>query len=113
MAGLPAPYNPPAGCLLIAKRGSDAVGVVGLKPLAERIAEIKRLYVVPGARGTGLGLCLPGSLVERTTRCGSPRCRCHTDPSYLHGPYPSSIDNASSPKPRTLGGYSEDTPIRA
>ena len=27
-----------------------------------------------------LGLCLPGSLVERTTRCGSPRCRCHTRP---------------------------------
>src|ERR1700728_3761185 len=39
----------------------------------------------------GLGLCLPGSLVERTTRCGSPRCRCHTDPSHLHGPYPSWI----------------------
>jgi hypothetical protein len=39
----------------------------------------------------GLGLCLPGSLVERTTRCGSPRCRCHTDPSYRLGPYPSWI----------------------
>jgi hypothetical protein len=38
-----------------------------------------------------LGPCLPGSLVERTTRCGSPRCRCHTDPSHLHGPYPSWI----------------------
>jgi len=38
-----------------------------------------------------LGLCLPGSLVERTTRCGSARCRCHSDPSQLHGPYPSRI----------------------
>src|SRR5262245_50951202 len=38
-----------------------------------------------------LGLCLPGSLVERTTRCGSPRCRCHSDPSHRHGPYPSWI----------------------
>jgi hypothetical protein len=38
-----------------------------------------------------LGLCLPGSLVERTTRCGSPRCRCRTDPDHLHGPYPSWI----------------------
>jgi len=38
-----------------------------------------------------LGPCLPGSLVERTTRCGSPRCRCHTDPSHLHGPYPTWI----------------------
>jgi hypothetical protein len=38
-----------------------------------------------------LGLCLPGSLIERMTRCGSPRCRCHSDPSQLHGPYPSWI----------------------
>ena len=44
----------------------------------------------------GLGLCLPGSLVERTTRCGSARCRCHTDPSYLHGPYPTWIRKAGT-----------------
>jgi hypothetical protein len=36
-----------------------------------------------------LGPCLPGNFVERTTRCGSPRCRCHNDPHYRHGPYPS------------------------
>ncbi len=34
-----------------------------------------------------LGFCLPGSLVARTSRCGNPRCRCHTDPDRLHGPY--------------------------
>ena len=34
-----------------------------------------------------LGFCLPGSLVARTSRCGSPNCRCHTDPDRLHGPY--------------------------
>jgi hypothetical protein len=34
-----------------------------------------------------VGFCLPGSLVTRTTRCGSPTCRCHTDPDRLHGPY--------------------------
>ncbi len=34
-----------------------------------------------------LGFCLPGSLVVRTSRCGSPNCRCHTDPERLHGPY--------------------------
>jgi hypothetical protein len=39
----------------------------------------------------GLGLCLPGSLADRMTRCGSPRCRCHSDPRQLHGPYPSWI----------------------
>ena len=36
-----------------------------------------------------LGFCLPGSLVERTTRCGNPNCRCHADPAKRHGPYPS------------------------
>jgi hypothetical protein len=43
-----------------------------------------------------LGLCLPGSLVDRMTRCGSPRCRCHSDPSQLHGPYPSWIRKAGT-----------------
>jgi Family of unknown function (DUF6788) len=43
-----------------------------------------------------LGLFLPGSLGERTTRCGSPRCRCHSDPSQLHGPYPTWIRNVGA-----------------
>jgi len=34
-----------------------------------------------------LGLPLPGSLVERRTRCGNRGCRCHGDPPQLHGPY--------------------------
>jgi hypothetical protein len=34
-----------------------------------------------------LGLALPGTLIERHTRCGKPRCRCHADPPVLHGPY--------------------------
>jgi hypothetical protein len=34
-----------------------------------------------------LGLPLPGSLVERRTRCGNRGCRCHADPPQLHGPY--------------------------
>ena len=34
-----------------------------------------------------LGLPLPGSLVERRTRCGNTGCKCHGDPPQLHGPY--------------------------
>jgi hypothetical protein len=36
---------------------------------------------------SALGLPLPGSLVERRTRCGNTHCRCHADPPRLHGPY--------------------------
>ena len=35
----------------------------------------------------GLGLALPGTLIQRHVRCGWPRCRCHADPPDLHGPY--------------------------
>lgn len=38
-----------------------------------------------------LDFCPPGSLIQRTTRCGSRTCRCHTDPEHRHGPYPSWI----------------------
>jgi hypothetical protein len=36
-----------------------------------------------------LDFCLPGSFVERTTRCSTPTCRCQRDPAQRHGPYPS------------------------
>ena len=43
-----------------------------------------------------LGLCPPGTLVERSTRCGTPTCRCRTEPNQLHGPYPSWIRKAGT-----------------
>ena len=33
------------------------------------------------------GMVLPGSITERRTRCGHPRCACHADPPARHGPY--------------------------
>ena len=54
LARLPVPYVPPHGSLLVAKGGFDYLGVVGLKRLSVGIAEIKRLYVVPEARGRGI-----------------------------------------------------------
>jgi hypothetical protein len=34
-----------------------------------------------------LGPALPGSLVQRRSRCGNNGCRCRSDPPRLHGPY--------------------------
>lgn len=34
-----------------------------------------------------IGLCLPGTLSVRRTRCSSPGCRCRREPPVLHGPY--------------------------
>jgi uncharacterized protein DUF6788 len=33
------------------------------------------------------GFALPGTLLQRHTRCGKPNCRCKNDPPTLHGPY--------------------------
>lgn len=58
-------------------RNSKRVAVTALeRRRAEVTAEI-----------AALGLPLPGSLVERRTRCGNQGCRCHADPPQLHGPY--------------------------
>ena len=40
------------------------------------------------AEMAGLGVVLPGSLVERSTRCQRSGCHCRADPPRLHGPYP-------------------------
>lgn len=50
-------------------------------------AAIERRRVKVTAAIAALGLPLPGSLVERWTRCGNTGCRCHADPPHLHGPY--------------------------
>ena len=33
------------------------------------------------------GRVLPGSILERRTRCGRANCACHADTPKLHGPY--------------------------
>jgi putative acetyltransferase len=75
VAGLPAPYIPPSGCLLFAKRDSSFVGIVGLKPLGPGIAEIKRLYVVPAARRSGLGKALLERALNEARQKGYERVR--------------------------------------
>jgi ribosomal protein S18 acetylase RimI-like enzyme len=78
LAGLPAPYVPPGGCLLLARRDREAIGVIGLKPFAPGIAEIKRLFVVPEARGLGLGKRLAERAIAEARAKGYARVRLDT-----------------------------------
>jgi hypothetical protein len=47
-----------------------------------------------------IGHALPGSIVQRSTACGRPGCRCQADPPELHGPYLSWIRKTGG-KPTT------------
>jgi ribosomal protein S18 acetylase RimI-like enzyme len=47
--------TPPAGLLLVATVHSQAVGCGALKFHDDGLAELKRMWVAPGARGLGLG----------------------------------------------------------
>lgn len=76
LAELPGEYRPPRGRLLIA----DGAGCVALRPLDEEICEMKRLYVRPEHRGSGLGRRLVLAIVDQARGIGYRRMRLDTMP---------------------------------
>jgi len=107
LATLPGRYAPPSGHLLIAYRRNVPVGCVGLRALDEQgVCEMKRLYVKPEARGTGLGWRLAADIVRQAGAIGYHRMRLDTlqsmksadaiyrrfgfqpIPAYYHNPHP-------------------------
>ncbi|MCX6363276.1 MAG: GNAT family N-acetyltransferase [Actinobacteria bacterium] len=79
LEGLPGEYVPPSGALFLAIDGAEAVGCVALRPFEPpRVAEIKRLYVVPAARDRGLGMRLSEAVVGVARAAGYERVRLDT-----------------------------------
>lgn len=61
---LPGKYSPPEGELLIARNENDqTIGCVAMRRLTIDTCEMKRLYVSPAARGTGLGSSLAKAIL--------------------------------------------------
>ena len=84
LATLPGAYAPPRGMLMLAGPLDAAIGCIALRPLAtdgitsDTIAEVKRLYVGPAARGTGLGRRLVQTVIAGARAIGYRELRLDT-----------------------------------
>ena len=83
LASLPGDYAPPAGRLLLAATGTALAGCVGIHPLDDQVGEIKRLYVRPAFRGSGLGLALTHQAITEARSIGYRSMRLDTIPGKM------------------------------
>ncbi len=80
VASLPGDYAPPRGAILLAEDDSGVAGCVALRPLADGTCEMKRLYVRPAQRGSGLGKLLAEAVLAEARVRGYRSMRLDTVP---------------------------------
>ncbi len=81
VASLEHEYGPPDGHFLLAVDDGRFVGCGGFRRLTASACEMKRLYVVPSARGTGAGRALAMALIAEARRRGYEAMLLDTLPS--------------------------------
>ncbi len=76
----PAELSAPGGAFLIGFHGRQAVCCGGVKRLADRACEIKKMYVVPELRGQGVARALLHALERKARELGYAVARLDTGP---------------------------------
>ncbi len=81
LAGLPGPYAPPSGRLLLAGGGENMAGCVALRDCGGGVCEMCRLYVRPAFLGRGIGRTLAEAAIVAARDEGYTAMRLETLPS--------------------------------
>src|SRR4051794_40775974 len=71
-------YVEPTGSFLVVYDAGEPIACGGLRRLPDGAAEVKRMYVVPDARGRGVGAELLARLEDEARRLGYRRVRLDT-----------------------------------
>jgi GNAT superfamily N-acetyltransferase len=70
--------TPPRGLLLLAENDDDVLGCAGLRLLPDHLAEVTRVFVIPAARGRGLGSRLLSCIEDHARQHGVRTLRLDT-----------------------------------
>jgi len=83
LKSLPGDYAPPTGRLLLATEDDQLAGCIALRKLNDGACEMKRLFVRPAHRATGLGRALVDSIIDEARKLGYTHMRLDTIPGKM------------------------------